>query len=390
MIDNSSFYEKEISILDSLSELTNPEVFTPMPDDWFVLVSDVKNSTQAIENGLYKEVNGIGAACIAAIVNTCKPISVPYVFGGDGASFCVPKEVIAECRTSLSAVRAMSRDAFGLDLRVASIPISKIRENGKDVKVAKLRVSDGYAQACFIGGGLDFAESIVKHPVEGASFSVGEYPGAKADYSGFECRWDEVASAKEEILSLLVKPVSQNELEIVRVFTTVFSLIESIYGSNPDDNPIAISKMKTTLNPKKLSVEGRILGFNSDNKKPVTARVWFKSFVGRIWDFFNTTSWDVTWKGYKKIVWQNSDYRKIDDMFRMILSGTQEQRKKLISELEKMRLLESINYGFHISETALITCLIFERTVHHSHLIDGSHGGYALAAKMLKQQLSEV
>lgn len=387
MDQNSDFYTEQISILDELSELANPSVYTPMPNDWFVLVADVKNSTQAIESGFYKEVNGVGAACIAAIINACKPIEVPYVFGGDGASFCIPNSMINECRSTLSAVRSLSREAFGLELRVAAIPLSKIREQGRDVKVAKLKVSEGYSQACFLGGGLDYAEQIIKHPTEGASFSIGEYPGAKADYTGFECRWDEVKSDKEEIISLLVKPISQNESEIVDIYTKVFAHIESIYGSNPEDNPISVSKLKTTLNPKKLSVEGKIVGFNN-GKKTKTGIVWFKSFVGRIWGMLDTTSWGVSWMGYKKIVWQNSDYRKIDDMFRMILSGTTEQRNGLIFFLDQLKRDNLIYYGFHVSQTALITCLIFERKLRHSHLIDGSHGGYAMAAKMLKEQMA--
>ena len=38
-------------------------------DDWLVVVSDIKGSTKAIENGRYKDVNILGASSIIAALN---------------------------------------------------------------------------------------------------------------------------------------------------------------------------------------------------------------------------------------------------------------------------------------------------------------------------------
>jgi hypothetical protein len=46
-------------------------------------------------------------------------------------------------------------------------------------------------------------------------------------------------------------------------------------------------------------------------------------------------------------------------------------------------------YGLHISDRALMTCLVFERNGRQVHFVDGADGGYALAAKEMKQKLSE-
>lgn len=44
-------------------------------------------------------------------------------------------------------------------------------------------------------------------------------------------------------------------------------------------------------------------------------------------------------------------------------------------------------YGFHVSDRALMTCLVYEEQGRHIAFIDGADGGYALAAKVLKEKL---
>jgi hypothetical protein len=46
-------------------------------------------------------------------------------------------------------------------------------------------------------------------------------------------------------------------------------------------------------------------------------------------------------------------------------------------------------YGVHVSRHALMTCLVFDRFGKQVHFVDGANGGYALAAKQLKQQLAD-
>jgi hypothetical protein len=46
-------------------------------------------------------------------------------------------------------------------------------------------------------------------------------------------------------------------------------------------------------------------------------------------------------------------------------------------------------YGIQISDSALMTCMVFDRKDRHLHFVDGASGGYALAAKQMKSQLAE-
>jgi hypothetical protein len=46
-------------------------------------------------------------------------------------------------------------------------------------------------------------------------------------------------------------------------------------------------------------------------------------------------------------------------------------------------------YGLHESKAAIMTCLIFTAGQDHAHFVDGSDGGYAMAAKALKKNLAD-
>ncbi len=48
-----------------------------------------------------------------------------------------------------------------------------------------------------------------------------------------------------------------------------------------------------------------------------------------------------------------------------------------------------LSYGIHLSDTALMTCLVENANEHkHVHFIDGGEGGYTQAAKELKPRVA--
>lgn len=389
MEDTSSFFSESVPEVKQLIGITDPHSFIPVPDDWWIVIADVVGSTRAIERGNYKEVNGVGAACISAVLNACGEIEIPFVFGGDGASFCVPNVLVADVRRVLSSVRAMARDMFALELRIGTVNVAKVREQGFDTRVARILVSEGYQQACFFGGGIEYAEHLIKDKIKGAAYWVGEYPDAEADYSGFECRWDEVPGEREMNIALLVKSRAESDAESMEIYRMVISKIMSLFGPSPDERPLSQRRMKTSLSLKKLSVEGKIR--TAEAKKSSTFMqiliVWMQSLLGRFFEIGDWTVWkNLSWSQYKADVIQNSDYQKFDDMLRMLIAADQGQLQELIRFLDDLLAQSKIVYGYHSSPTALITCLVFDRHNKHFHLIDGSRGGYALAAKMLKRQ----
>lgn len=70
----------------------------------------------------------------------------------------------------------------------------------------------------------------------------------------------------------------------------------------------------------------------------------------------------------------------------MIIAGTKVQREQLKIEHELLRQKGLIYYGMHASKNAMVTCFIKDYHEDHVHFLDADDGGYAMAAKHLKQQ----
>ena len=104
---------------------------------------------------------------------------------------------------------------------------------------------------------------------------------------------------------------------------------------------------------------------------------------------YQVRTYKEDWESYKKDVVSNSDYRKFDDTLRMVISGTPQKRKQLVSYLEEQYRAGKIYYGTHSAEATLLTCMVFDYSSNHFHFIDGSNGGYALAAANMKRQLKQ-
>src|SRR5271155_369899 len=122
-------------------EILDPKLYAALPDDWIVGLSDGVASPRAIEAGHYKKVNMAGAAVIAAVSNVLGNLPYPFVFGGDGASFALPSDRAAAARHALACTAAFVAEVYGLELRVAEVPVSAIRAAGFDIRVARFAAS---------------------------------------------------------------------------------------------------------------------------------------------------------------------------------------------------------------------------------------------------------
>lgn len=133
------------------------------PNNWSIAVADVQGSTKTFERGAYKQVNAIGVASIIAITNACPDWQLPYVFGGEGASICIPNSRLEAFKQALIDTPKLATETFQLTLRIGIVPNEAVRAQGFEVKLAKLRSSESFQQAIFNGCGLSFAENLIKH-----------------------------------------------------------------------------------------------------------------------------------------------------------------------------------------------------------------------------------
>ena len=386
------FYS-ELPVLDDFSAITDLSNYTELPENWHIIIADIQNSTGAIQSGLYKAVNILGVSVITSILNIAKPLPIPYIFGGDGATLCIPDSLLSQARQALIATKILAHGEYNLRLRVGMVPVNVVHQAGRKVLITRHRVSKYYVQAAFAGGGIEFAESLIKNETAGVAYRLEEKGEAPvADFSGLECRWDNVPSKYGETISLIIKATASSMEKEAAIYNEIITKVRQIYGDDDICRPVYISGLKTTFEGRKLSHETNIRTFAQGKRAYI--RYWLKiriqNVLGWIFMTFRINVGGVPWGDYKSDLVSNTDFRKFDGVLRQVLSGTSEQRKELTAYLEDRFTKRECVYGIHSSSSALITCLISKRSGDHYHFVDGSDGGYAMAASAMKEKLKTL
>ncbi|MEG3841239.1 DUF3095 domain-containing protein [Microcoleus sp. herbarium14] len=391
---NSETFYSELPLVDNFRDITEPENFVDVPDDWYILVTDIRGSTKAIEAGRYKEVNLLGACSIVAVLNAVGPIEIPFVFGGDGATLLICPSLLPAAKIALLATKQMAKTEFDMDLRVGAVPVKVVVAANFPVKIAKFKVSENYSQAVFSGGGLTRATELIKDPVAGNIYTFknkNNRVSPTADFSGLECRWQDIPSKYGEIVTLLVMVREEFGQQSHLIYRKVLKIIEYIYGKEDYLNPIDRQNLKLTLNSANLIKETlvRASGCSWLDRQVYLSKIQLETALGSLLMNLKVKTEDLDWGVYKDIAIAATDYRKFDDMLRMVISGNASQRKKLTGYLEKNYREGKLVYGLHVANRALMTCLVFERNGQQVHFIDGADGGYALAAKDMKHRMQD-
>ncbi|MDZ7693955.1 MAG: DUF3095 domain-containing protein [Balneolaceae bacterium] len=388
--DSHTFYS-DLPLLESFFEISNSQNFHALPDEWYVAVTDIVNSTRAIQHGEYKKVNILGASPIVGILNLSNKNNIPYTFGGDGCTLCIPPALLDDTRNVLGASRQIGKRQYELDLRAAIISMRDIREAGHEIKVARYKVSDVYNQAIFSGSGLSFAEKTLKQD-ENEKYRITAAGVANGtDFTGLECRWQEVGQEKKKVITMLIRsnPTLENSDEI---YKNVLEKMRSVFGFDDKTNPIHASQLNMNMSLTSLmgEIEFRTFGMSWLQRLLYVLKIEAQIVLGKIFMSLGYKSSATNWSIYKRDLALNSDHRKFDDMLRAVISGTEEQFQKLTEFLEEQHEAGLLAYGFHISDTAIITCMVFRYQQEHVHFVDGSEGGYVKAAQNLKQRISEL
>lgn len=389
MPDTRYFY-RDLQPLEKFSDAVEVRRHVSVPEDWWVVIADVADSTSAIDAGDYKKVNTVGVACIAAVVNADRGIDIPFVFGGDGATFAIPDVLFPRVISALRGSQRLSRLSFCLDLRVGLVRVGDLAEQNFRVNVAKVRLSPHVTQSTFSGRGWSEAERRVKTPGSGGVLIVRENEGpAEACFDGFECRWQGVPSFKGHKLSLLVAAMSEDPVVNLEIYEAISNKILEIYGDVANYHPLISSYMHMTFNPRLLIYELRVRSSHLSlwQRFSYFVNLLIKNLVGTYLFSRKVDTKAVKWSDYIGELVDNSDFRKFDGVLRMVIDGSDTQSDEFEGFLESQFLAGCLVYGTHKSREALVTCLVQSYNGNHIHFVDGSDGGYAMAARGLKQRL---
>jgi len=301
-------------------DVTDLSRYVPLPDDWSVVIADIKGSTKAIREGRYKEVNLMGAACITAVLNALPDYSVPYVFGGDGA-----------------------------------------------------QLVDGLIKTDTGEGGYEIA------------FPEGD---EGPDLTGLSCRWEPLKSCRGTMMSMLIFATGTDREKATTYGAVIDGVADILKGD--DTRPVSADNMVFKWPSRGIANESKFL---AGTRGRIRKWLWLytQSFIQFLLETF-----DLSFGGYNAPIYReelrtNSDFRRFDDMLRMILDCPTDKADAIEAFFSGLHDEGEIAFGTHRSEHALMTCPVFSLTKgEHVHFVDGSDGGFAMAAVGLKGQMKAL
>ena len=381
---DDSFYET-LPAFREFADVAMIDRYRPLPDGWLLATSDIVGSTKAIEAGRYKAVNMAGASVISAILNALQGHhQYPFVFGGDGAMVAVPPSAEAITRAALAAVQVWVAEELDLTIRAALVPVSDVRAQGHDIRVARFQVAPEVSYAMFAGGGASWAEAEMKAGRYGVPPAP---PGTRPDLSGLSCRWNPLTSRHGEILSIIAVPGPNAS---AGNFAALVTAVVALTGQEErGGHPIPEAGPNTSFKPGNTEFEARAGAKTLTRplrRLGIYAQVWLVTVLDRL--KIPLGKFDAAI--YRRDVAQNSDFRKFDDGLKMTVDLDKARAREIEAILATAAQKGICSYGLHRQETALMTCLVptpLQRD--HMHFIDGGSGGYAMAARQLKNPGSD-
>jgi hypothetical protein len=361
------------------------------PASALIVLTDVAGSTQAIEAGRYKDVNALGVASIVALCNAMRDLELPFMFGGDGATLLVPGSRRTAAERALRGVRALAQSAFGLTLRASIVPLAELLQDGHVARVARFRPSEHIRLAMFSGGAFSEAERRFKDAELAPRYEVSADGESDADFDGFECRWRPLASQRGHTVSLIVRALAPTEAERTQTYKNLLHAFDRIVDGDAC-HPVKPNGLELEGWLGDFSVEARVRARGASGPEYSAARrsARKQTFVGKLLTASGLAAGGFDGKLYKRDLIQNCDFRKFDDTLRMVVDLNVAEIYRLESRLSAEQRAGRLAYGLHRSSAALITCLVRSYSGDHVHFVDGSDGGYALAARELKAQLKDL
>jgi len=366
----------------SISDLVaNRDHFSKIPEDWFAIAADIKNSTEAIRKGKHDQVNLVATGSVIAILNLAysKSMTIPFFFGGDGATMLIPNELLESAMAALNQHRINTKENFGLELKIGALPIKEIYNKGISLEILKVKISEILTIPVVLGEGLQYAEKKIKARYSSSNTKDDKIPDL-LDLEGMECKWDKISppNSNQEVVSLIV--TASKNTDPSEVFSNILHSIDTIYGSLDNRKPISVKRLKLKTSLKKLNEEMRTKLGNYDLFYLINN--WFTTVIGKYY-WKNT----IAGKTYLQKLVELTDTLTIDGRINTVITGTPQQRKSLTSYLDNLEETGKIKYGLHVSEQSVMSCYVRDFKIDdHIHFVDGAGGGYTKAANQLKNK----
>ncbi len=383
-MNTANFYKGLITNNISLRALFNDKgLFNAVPEDWHILVAEVKEPLVAVGKGLNKDVNLVATGSIITVLNSLKAmhngIKIPYFFRGFGATFIVPESVLGPILVALENYAVHTYQNLNLEVEIGHTAVAAIYKEGAHISIAKLKLNKYLTIPVIYGNGLKVAERNIKNKFKDAIEP--SYRNGTIDLEGMECRWDELfpIEVEKKVICLLV--LCKEEPRQAEVYTKIFDEIDFVFGTLNKRTPITTPKLKLDHSFQKMRTEmyARLGKFD----RSYLIQNWLITYFGKFYFKF--------FKGGKQYLYrvtQLSDTIVLDGSINTVFSGTEKGLNTLKMLLDAMEADGKILYGMHATYASIMSCYIEDRDENHIHFVDGTEGGYIRATANLKEKAS--
>jgi hypothetical protein len=334
----------------------------------------------------------------------------------------VPGSLRGAAAGALAGLRAMSLATFGLALRVGAIPVTDLRAWGADLRVRKYELMTDNYLAMFAGGGAELADKLLKGAAPGSPYLLEQEPAGGPNLEGLSCRWEPLVPKAGRMMTIMVQGMSGESAGEGELLGDVVEEISSILGHRLHESAPVVgnSPGEADLLGEVVAKISDILGHRLQESAPASERSMIFRWpprglalearataggAGFLWRYVEVLVSSLIQLWCERFDWQagshnapayrdelrsNTDFRKYDGILRMVLDVSEDQAGLIEAYLAAGHNARRLVYGVHVTDTALMTCLIFSlEQSKHVHFIDGSDGGFAMAAKAFKSRLNK-
>lgn len=386
-MNEAAFYSQLRPLKLPLTALLREEHFHDVPASWHIIISDVKNSTQAVNAGRHNDVNLVAAGSLIAALNVARKygVEVPFFFGGDGGTLLVPEQLLPEVLGGLAAHNRNSQKTLGLQMHIGSLSVKELWDSGHSIRIAKLEIDSVYSKAVTIGDGLRYAEQRIKQIQREESDSL--LQAAELNLTGLECRWNKIKPPVDEAENVCYLIEALETAKQLPVYTDVLQTMESIYGDAQKRNPLSTEQLKPLFGFRKLKREMMVkfgrwrLGYFLE--------AWLRTFFGKFYFKYDWNIGGLRGKEYLQQLIAHADTLTVDGRVNTIICGTQKEHERFLNYLAQKEKEGALIYGHHASKESVMTCYIENRNSKHIHFVDGADGGYTEASKEFKAKLKQ-
>jgi len=378
--------------------------FRPVDPESVVYVTDIEGSTRRVaETGDYRAITFAATAGLVAAENRVGDL--PGVFTGDGCLVLAAPQQDAAVGEALAALATWAQSNLGLGIRVARIPVARLKAPllVADQPVGRSRTADDAAQGALqkeqglgtrpvapgrgrarqwhlLGGATVEADRLAK---QGPDYRLPPAPRGEPDLTGLSCRWDPLRTTRGTLVAILLESRLADPQASHQALIAIFARLAAAAAPAEELWPVRPEALRFAWPPKGLALEcaARV-------PRPGLRRHLVRLGLLAISAGAGLLIRGGVARGYVESLGRNAVAAQVIDGMVLIVDCTHDQHQVIRVLLEQERRLGTIFYGTAASEQAYMTCVV-RSFAHHRHFLDATVGGHWRAAQELKRQRAE-